>query len=77
MGAMAVYMYSLNSRLYTVRIIMKASTVMNSPPSRVTTHKGMDSRNPTSLIMSTISWGKVVLPPVVTPASAMMEDTMP
>ena len=65
---------------------MKASTVMNSPPSRVTTHKGMDSRNPTSLIMSTISGGRVarppvsgsvVVPPVDTPASAMMEDTMP
>lgn len=40
-------LYSLNIRLYTVRIIRKDSTVMNSPPIKVTAQSGMESQNPT------------------------------
>ena len=57
MGAIAVYIYNLNRRLYTVRIMMNASTVMNRPPSRVTAHRGMLSQKPTLLILSMISCG--------------------
>ena len=52
-------LYNLNIRLYTVRIMMKDSTVMNRPPSRVTAHKGMLSQKPTLLILSMISCGSV------------------
>ncbi len=60
MGAIAVYIYNLNRRLYTVRIMMNDSTVMNRPPSRVTAHRGMLSQKPTLLILSMISCGSVV-----------------
>ena len=48
-------LYNLNKRLYTVRIMMKDSIIMNRPPSKVTAHKGILSQNPTLLILSMIS----------------------
>ena len=56
MGAIAAYIYNLNIRLYTVRIMMNDKTVINRPPSRVTAHRGMESQKPTLLILSMISW---------------------
>ncbi len=40
-------LYNLNIRLYTVIIMRKDSTVINSPPSSVTAHNGMLSQKPT------------------------------
>lgn len=58
-------------------IITKDSTVMTSPPSKVTAHRGMDSQKPTSSIFSTISAGRVVSLPPEMPAWVMMVLTMP
>ena len=76
-GAIAVYIYNLNRRLYTVRIIINASTVMNRPPSRVTAHKGMLSQNPTLLILSMISCGSVVPLLPDSPDFVIMVETIP
>jgi hypothetical protein len=77
MGAMAVYIYSLNILPYTVRIMIKDSTVIRRLPSSVTIHKGMDSSIPTDSIFSTISAGSSVTPPFVIPDCAMIVDTIP
>ena len=77
MGAIAVYIYNLNRRLYTVRIMMNASTVMNRPPSRVTAHRGMLSQKPTLLILSMISCGSVVPLLPDRPDLVMMVETIP
>ena len=76
-GAIAVYMYNLNIRLYTVRIIMNASTVMNRLPSRVTAHRGMLSQKPTVLILSIISCGSVAPLLPDRPDCEMMVATIP
>ena len=57
--------------------MMNDKTVMNRPPKRVTAHRGMESQKPTSLILSMISWGRVV--PVLPdkPDWVMMVETMP
>ena len=55
-----MYIYSLKNRPYTVIIIMKERTVINSPPISVTAHNGMLSKNPHSSIVVIISEGRVV-----------------
>ena len=50
---------------------------MSSDPSRVTAHRGMLSRKPTSSMMETISAGSVVAAKADRPEDAMMEDTIP
>ena len=50
-------LYSLNILPYTVRIIIKDSTVIRRLPSRVTIHSGMESKSPTFSILSIISSG--------------------
>lgn len=77
MGAMAVYMYSLKKRPYTVMIIMNDSTQINSPPMSVTAHRGMDSKNPASSTAVMISVGSTVSCGAPNPPAVMMEDTTP
>ena len=76
-GAIAVYMYNLNIRLYTVRIIMNASTVMNSPPISVTAHRGILSQNPTWLILSMIYCGSAASLFPDSPDLMMIVETIP
>ena len=74
---MAVYIYSLKKRPYTVIIMMKDSTQINRPPIRVTAHSGMDSKNPASSTAVTISVGSTVGDGVPKPPAVMMEETTP
>ena len=78
MGAMAVYIYSLNILPYTVKIIINDKTVINRLPSSVTIQRGIESNNPTLSIFSTISAGSSITsesPP--NPEFCMIVDTIP
>ena len=77
MGASAVYILSRKNRLYTVSIITKDSTVMNTLPSIVTSHRGMLARNPTSSMAVLISSGSVTDAPVRFPRFPATVLTMP
>ena len=74
---MAVYRYRRKKRPYTVRIIRKDSTVMNSPPMRVTAHRGMDSKKPQSSTAVTIYSGSTMSPAAPRPEALRMVDTKP
>ena len=77
-GEIAVNIYNLNRRLYTVRIITKDSTVMNRPPKRVTAHRGIGVPKVYPwLILSMISWGSAVPLLPDRPDVVMMVDTIP
>ena len=54
-GEIAVYIYILKNRPYTVKIMMNESIVMNMDPRRVTAHRGIDSRKPVLFTASMIS----------------------
>ena len=76
-GAIAVAIYNLKKRLYTVKIITKDSTQMNRELSSVIAHKGMLSRNPTSSMMFTISSGRTEADSPAMPEASMMVVTIP
>lgn len=77
MGAIAVAMKTLKNRLYTVRIITRDSTQMNREPKRVTAHRGILSRKPTSSMTATISSGRAVAVAPVRPEEDRMVSTIP
>ena len=77
MGAIAVYIYSLKNRPYTVKIIMKESTHTNRPPIKVTAHNGIDSKNPQSSIAVIMSAGRTVGDGVPKPAADMILEMIP
>lgn len=58
-------------------IIMKDSTVMNSPPMSVTAHSGILSKKPQSSTAVTISLGKTVCCAAPKPAACMMVEITP
>ena len=70
-------MYSFRNLLYTVRIITRDSTQMNREPSRVTAHRGMLSRKPTSSIIATISSGSSAAADPAMPEEDRMVSTIP
>ena len=76
-GAIAVYIYILKNRPYTLKIITKLSTQMNNPPISVTAHKGILSKKPQSSIAVTISCGNIVACGVPNPAEFMIVLTTP
>jgi hypothetical protein len=76
-GAIAVYIYSLKNRPYTVIIMMKLSTVMNRPPSSVTAHKGIDAKKPVLLIASFMLSGSTVLFAPANPAAVIIRAIKP
>ena len=71
-GAIAVYMKILKNLPYTVRIMMKESTVINRLPISVIAQSGILSKNPQSSMALIISFGKVVFPVLVIPDDVMI-----
>ena len=57
-GDIAVYIYNLKNLPYTVKIKIKESTVTNNPPSKVTAHNGILSKNPQLFTASITDCGK-------------------
>ena len=76
-GEMASVMYSLKNREYTVKIMMSDSTQTTRLPNKVTSHRGLESKNPTSLILVMISAGNVVALAAVNPEALMAEPMVP
>ena len=77
MGAMAVAIYSLKNRLYTVRIRMRDMAQMNRLPSRVTAHRGMDSKKPTFSMVLTMLSGRAASVTADRPEAPIMDEIAP
>lgn len=76
-GEIAVAIYSLKKRLYTVRIITMESAQIRSEPNSVTAHRGMLSKRLTSSIRAAICSGSSTGVVVVNPDAPMIVLTAP